>query len=488
MAGGDGLKRYRDKRDFKRSAEPEGEVRRSSGARFVVQKHDASQLHFDFRLELDGVLKSWAVTKGPSLDPSDKRLAVRTEDHPVDYADFEGVIEEGYGAGVVMIWDRGEWEPEGDPEKGLDEGELKFTLNGERMKGGWALVRMDRASDGDQENWLLIKEADDDADRKRDVRRRYSDSVVSGRDMDEIDDEEGARLEGVRLTHPGKTMYPDSGETKRDVAEHLVRMSDRMLPHVKDRPVSLVRCPDGAGADCFFQKHWSDAMSDALKTTRITERSGETKDYLLANDAAGLVAGAQIGALEFHVWGSRRDKLEKPDRLVFDLDPGEGATFDDVRRAAREVRARLEADGLESFALLTGGKGVHVVVPLQRRQGWHGVKTLARGLARAMSKADPDRYVAEASKAKRTGRIFIDWLRNDRGATAIAPFSPRARTGAPVATPVRWDELGGVAGGNAYTLANIASRLERLKSDPWEGYFDVRQSLTKGLIERYEEA
>ena len=487
MAGGDGLKRYRDKRDFKRSPEPEGGRSGKSGARFVVQKHDASRLHYDFRLELDGVLKSWAVTKGPSLDPSDKRLAVRTEDHPVDYADFEGVIEEGYGAGVVMIWDRGEWEPEGDPEKALDEGELKFTLKGERMKGGWALVRMDRASDGDQENWLLIKEADDDADRERDVRRRFTDSAVSGRDMDEIDDEEGARLEGVRLTHPGKTMYPDSGETKRDVAEHLLAVAERILPHVKDRPVSLVRCPDGASEDCFFQKHWSDAMPDALKTTRIKERSGETKAYLLANDTAGLVAAAQVGALEFHIWASRFDTLEKPDRLVFDLDPGEEATFDDVRRAAREVRDLLDAAGLASFALLTGGKGVHVVVPLQRRQGWHELKTVARGVARELSEAAPERYVAEASKAKRKGRIFIDWLRNERGATAIAPFSPRARRAAPVATPIRWDELGDVEGGNAYTLANIAARLKRLKSDPWEGYFDVRQSLTKDLVHRYED-
>lgn len=486
MAGRDALKPYRDKRDFETSPEPGGAVKTGAGARFVVQKHDASQLHYDFRLELDGVLKSWAVAKGPSLDPSDKRLAVRTEDHPVDYADFEGVIEAGYGAGTVMIWDRGEWAPRGDPQKGLDEGELKFTLKGERMTGGWALVRMDRASGSDQENWLLIKEADDDADRKRDVRRRFTDSAVSGRDMEEIEAEEGARVEGVRLTHPSRVMYPASGETKRDVAEHLTGVAGAMLAHVKDRPVSLVRCPGGIGEDCFFQKHWSDAMPDALRTVKIKERSGETKAYLLANDAAGLVAAAQVGALEFHVWGSRRDKLEKPDRLVFDLDPGEGTTFDDVRRAAREVRDHLDGAGLESFALLTGGKGVHVVAPLQRRQGWDAVKTVARGVARTLSEAAPDRYIAEAAKAKRKGKIFIDWLRNERGATAVAPFSPRARKGAPVATPIRWDELGGVEGGNAYTLATLAARLKRLKSDPWEGYFDARQSLTKAIVARYE--
>ncbi len=487
MAGGDALKRYRDKRDFKTSPEPHGDAKRRRGARFVVQKHDASQLHYDFRLELDGVLKSWAVAKGPSLDPSDKRLAVRTEDHPVDYADFEGVIEAGYGAGTVMIWDQGEWEPEGDAETGLDEGELKFTLKGARMTGGWALVRMDGASDDDQENWLLIKEADDDADRQRDVRRRFTDSAVSGRDMDEIDAEEGARVKGVRLTHPGRVMFPDSGETKRDVAEHLDAMAEPMLAHVKDRPVSLVRCPGGIGEDCFFQKHGADAMPDALRTMKIKERSGETKEYLLANDAAALVAAAQVGALEFHVWGSRRDKLEKPDRLVFDLDPGEGADFDAVRRAAREVRDVLDAAGLESFALLTGGKGVHVVAPLERRRGWDAVKAVARGVARELSEAAPDRYVAEASKAKRKGKIFIDWLRNERGATAVAPFSPRAREGAPVATPIRWDELGDVEGGNAYSLSSLPKRLKRLKSDPWEGYFDVRQSLTKRLVERYED-
>lgn len=821
----DTLKTYREKRDFSRTPEPDGSGRRKAGQKgklsFVIQKHDATRLHYDFRLELDGVLKSWAVTKGPSLDPADKRLAVRTEDHPLDYGDFEGVIPDGYGAGTVMLWDQGEWIPREDPQEGLKKGSLKFDLKGQRLKGGWALVLMKNNSTKEKQNWLLIKEKDGEADRKSDPRKTWQTSVTTDRDFQAIEeaaisgeasilgededpdfpdfvkpqlatlrddppsgnewihelkfdgyrvqaliaghqvrlltrngkdwtdrypavakalagldvktaaidgelvalDERGhshfsslqaatngdgqarlayyafdllsldgkdyrkkplrdrkaalrkviptdddmvrysdhiegkgddvigkacgmglegiiskkvsskyvsgrgtgwikskcigrdefviggyrksdkkgrpfaslllgefedgqllyrgrvgtgfdeammddlsgamSRLErktspfvtipaeakrgavwltpklvgeiaytertpdgllrhpsfqglredkdagdvvtrhqkdkaaespakdapddgkvlGIRISHPDRIVYEDQGATKREIAEYLAEIAPRMLAHIKDHPVSLVRCPSGAGGKCFFQKHHTDSIPDEIGATTIKEKDGDTASYLVLNTPEALVAAAQIGALELHIWGSRTDQLEKPDRLVIDLDPDEGLGFSDVKDAAMEVRDVLGAAGLQSFPLLTGGKGIHVVAPLERRQGWDEVKGAARGLAKKLAEAAPDTYVAEASKAKRKGRIFIDWLRNERGATAICPYSPRARPGAPIATPVRWDELSGISSGHDYTLGSIRRRLSSLKSDPWDGYGTLRQSISRSVLD-----
>jgi bifunctional non-homologous end joining protein LigD len=811
MASRDALKIYREKRDFRVTPEPQGSASESAGNVFVIQKHAARRLHYDFRLELDGVLKSWAVPKGPSLDPADKRLAVRTEDHPLEYAGFEGVIPEGYGAGTVMLWDYGTWEPLTDAEKGLQDGSLKFTVHGQRLQGNFALVRM-KSRNEKRENWLLIKERDRFADAQANPTKRWTDSVRSFRDMPAIrsqqerpqrkrrknrrpagksgrlafvppqlatlrdqppDGEEwlheakydgyriqvhiagdevrlltrnnkdwshryplivsslsklkvddaiidgeliavdenghssfaslqnadektdllyyafdllrlnghalaskalterkkrlkaalsgspprmrfsdhiegnGARViehacamklegiiskkrhspyrsgrgrtwikskcvgndefvvggyrrsekagrafsslllgeyvgddlvyrgrvgtgfdsralksiaqamkplsrqsspfvktpgdardrakwlsprlvaqiaytertpdgrlrhpvflglrqdkparevtsdmpkkdrgtievAGVRLSHPDRIMYPQQGATKADIAQYYERHGKRILKHVKNRPLSLVRCPEGRERDCFFQKHHNKSVPGQLKTTDIEEKSGSKKPYLVIDSVAGLIASAQIGALELHVWGARADRIERPERIVFDLDPDESLAFSAVRSAAREMHDVLEAAGLVSFPLLTGGKGIHVIVPVERRRGWNEVKMFARGLANKLADAAPDRYVATAAKAKRKGRIFLDWLRNERGATAIAPYSLRARPRAPVATPVSWDELAGIDSAARFTLDNIDGRLRRLKADPWEEYRHVRQSVTAAHLE-----
>ena len=214
----------------------------------------------------------------------------------------------------------------------------------------------------------------------------------------------------------------------------------------------------------------------------LKESDGTPASYLALNTPEALVSASQIGALEFHIWGSRTDMLEKPDRFVIDLDPDEGLNFDAVKAAAFEVRDVLESAGLASFAMLTGGKGIHVVAPLERRRDWEDIKSAARGLAYRMAEADPERYVAEMSKARRKGKIFIDWLRNERGSTAICPYSLRARPGAPIATPIRWDELSRLDNANTYTLSNIRQRLSQLKADPWEGYESVRQSISKDVL------
>lgn len=812
------LTAYNRKRDFSQTPEPAGRSsRKRNGWRYLIQKHDATRLHYDFRLELDGVLKSWAVTKGPSLDPHVKRLAVRTEDHPLGYGDFEGTIPKGqYGGGTVMLWDEGTWEPVGDPHKGLEQGKLAFVLHGKRLKGGFALVRMheSEARSKGRENWLLIKHRDDEADTAHDPLKEWQDSVKSSRGMDEIaaaarprkgpakalrnpvekragpkgktrplpgfvspqlaylrdkvpegrnwiheikydgyralaavaddrvrfytrsgqdwtarfgglvdvfrslntqalidgeiivlddnghssfsllqqvlsgeirkplhfiafdllsldgrniqkqplverkkklkaligkvrpglsygehleaggpaafahacrlgieglvskdrtspyvsrrsltwiktkclnrseyviggfspsdkkgrafaslligefdhgklvyrgrvgtgfdakmmkelaarlgkhaqaqspfgqvpvaiartakwvkpaivveiaftektpagvlrhpalvglredkparavtgEDREGASmskaadeetLEHVRLTHPGKLFYPDDEISKHDIAAYLQTVAPLMLPFVKNRPLSLMRCPDGIAAKCFFQKHATQGMPDAFKTVMLTEADGDRAEYLFVDSAEGIVSAAQIGALELHVWGASKDDLEHPDRMVFDLDPDPLCDFSEVKAAARKIADLLAAAGLNSVPMLSGGKGIHVIVPLDGRNDWAEVKDFSRALARGLAEREPAHFVATASKAERKGKIFIDWLRNERGATAIAPYSPRARKGATVAMPVNWDELAKIRSAAAFDIRTALKRIGKAGHSPWPDY------------------
>jgi bifunctional non-homologous end joining protein LigD len=817
------LATYTAKRRFEETPEPRGRIGRKRGNLYTIQKHAARRLHYDLRLELDGVLKSWAVTRGPSLDPAQKRLAVRTEDHPVDYATFEGSIPAGnYGAGTVLLWDRGSWEPIEEPHEGLKKGKLVFRLHGERLKGRWALVRFRGQEKSKRENWLLIKERDDFADSEADVTGRETKSVASGRALDAIADapdalwesggrrasrrkkaqrkarplpafrepalatlvddipkgpgwrfemkfdgyraiaavsgdrvrihsrsgldwtgrygaiakalarlgldgalldgeivavdaegrsdfsllqetltkgegplsffvfdllaergkslraepltkrkarlktlladapregpvfyvddvtdgramldalckrgwegviakraqspyrsgrgkswlkikcgheqefvivgwspsdkdrpfasillglkkrgkliyagragsgfshrdlamlsgrfktlarktppldapvpaevsrdahwikpvlvaqiafaeltregvlrhgrflglredkkadevtpevaeevdavterkskSESASVAGVRLTHPDKVLYPEQGITKRDLAAYLDAAAERMLPHCADRLTSLVRCPEGSGKKCFFQRHVGAGLTTELQRKTVPSKDGGSEEYLYIRDRRGLVAAAQMGVLELHIWGSHVDDVERPDRVVFDLDPDPSVGFAAVKAAAGDIRAALDALGLESFPLLTGGKGVHVVAPIRRQHEWPVVKTFAKALAERFAENEPERFIATMSKAKRKGRIFIDYLRNDRSATAIAPYSPRARKGAPLAWPVAWKSLAGVAAANAITLEDAAARLR--EPDPWKDYAAVRQGLT----------
>lgn len=839
------LKAYREKRDFTKTREPSGGRASTDGLVFCVQKHDATRLHYDFRLEWEGVLKSWAVTRGPSLDPADKRLAVRTEDHPMDYGDFEGTIPEGeYGGGTVMLWDFGRWTPREDMESGLAKGSIKMELEGEKMTGHWALVRMKPRGRETRENWLLIKEKDEVASTRRDILKKDR-SVKTGRTMNQIakgdevwasktkrpsakgaDAEPGAKpaaprgkasralprfrplqlatlvdeapdgrewlhemkydgyrvliarsgdevklwtrnekdwtdkfgallpavrslacesalidgevvafdrsgrtdfsslqealseggnlscfafdlleldgenlsdepllerkerlkdllarsgdasllysehvrgsgssvlskicasghegivskradapyragrgnswlktkctkrqefviggyrpsdkksrpfssiligvrdgdrllyrgrvgsgftedrlddlggrlrsiarktspfsdlpkaiardarfvepqlvaeidfteltgdgavrhgvfkglredkeasavtdeqpakarspkpaparagrakgdgdpveIAGVRLTSPERVVFESQGLTKRDLAQYYEAVAERMLAHAGGRPLSLVRCPQGRTKACFFQKHDTGGFPDAIGHVDVTEKDGEKAVYLSVSNAAGLVAALQMNTLEFHIWGSRNDRLEHPDRIVFDFDPDESLVFDDVKRAARELGDRLAEVGLVTFPLVTGGKGVHVVAPLSRRQEWPEVKAFASAVARRMEADEPERFVSTMSKAKRKGRIFVDWLRNERGQTAIAPYSTRSRPGAPVATPVTWDELDSLDGANSFHPADILARLEL--DDPWRGYADIRQSITAKARKRF---
>jgi len=291
---------------------------------------------------------------------------------------------------------------------------------------------------------------------------------------------------GVRLSSPDKILFPEQGVSKRDLAGYLVEMANHILPDLSRRPLSLVRCPDGYEDGCFFQKHGASGFPEEIKRVSIREKSGKKADYLYIDDVTGLAAAAQRGVIELHIWGAHIDDIEKPDRMVFDLDPAEDVSFAQVKQAAQDVRNTLSAAGLESFPLLTGGKGIHVVVPLERQQSWDTVKQFASGLARMLSSLEPDRFIAKSAKADRRGRIFIDWLRNERGATAVAPYSPRARKGAPVAVPVNWGELSRIDSANKYKMDNVRARMKRLKNNPWNGYNEARQSINADALESIE--
>lgn len=725
------LEQYRRKRDFGKTPEPRGKKARVSTARarvFVVQKHESRQLHYDIRLERNGVLVSWALPKGPSLDPAEKRLAVHVEDHPIEYAGFEGVIPEGeYGGGTVMIWDRGTWSPLTDEQAGFDAGNLKVELKGTKLRGGWAFVRMKRKDRDEGDNWLLIKERDEYARSEKDVGIVDQEpfSAVSGRGLREIADDadavwtgnglkgrvphgfsgrrrpayatqefsaksvrnakqlrtlprveavtvkaasavpetddwlheieqEGRRLivtldsgrvmmghaaedwtarlpeiarhlallpvsqavldgvavavdkrgvadmqafefalangktgalrfcavdlpvcdgwdlrqspllerkrmlqqliaahpfpterlyfsdhvvghgasvlkhaqklgaagivskkldstyapgkapawvstscrlagtatskrkpgpiliqqavevAGVRLTHPDRILYPEAGVTKRMLAQYYDRIADQMLPHVAARPLSLYRCPGGLEREGFFQKQLHDMPSEHLQDATVVEK-GREDSYVVLNDVRGLVTLAQWSVLEIHVWGCKAKDLDHPDRLVFDLDPAPGVPWEQIVEGAKGVRFLLEREGLECFLKSTGGKGLHVVVPILPSSTWSELKRFASQVARSIADADARHYTARAAKDERVGKVYIDYLRNVRGATSVAPFSPRARRGAPLAVPVDWRDLDRARSPQWLTRhAGIAGQ-----ADPWHALLHVRQSIPK---------
>jgi bifunctional non-homologous end joining protein LigD len=533
------LKTYRTKRRFDVTPEPRGSIATARGHRYVIQKHAARRLHYDLRLELDGVMKSWAVTRGPSLVPGEKRLAVHVEDHPIEYNTFEGAIPKGqYGGGTVMIWDRGRWYPEGDAEQGYRRGRLTFRLAGEKLHGRWYLVRMHKRAGERQDPWLLIK-ADDDAARPArapDILEEEPWSVATKRSLDEIAEGKPARKrrpaavakgsttsaavkrtarskaktaaksgmprrhaaqparqtsavkrskavarrparaavadQAVELTHPDRVYWDDVGITKQDLADYYHDVWDRMAPHVIGRPLALLRCPDGASRQCFFQKH-AHATFNQGHILRLRDKGDE---ILAIEDLNGMIALVQAGVLEVHVWGSMLARIDLCDRMVFDLDPGPGVSLANVVAATKETRARLAAFRLESFVKTTGGKGFHVMVPLAGTP-WDTAREFAHALALAMEADAPDRYVSKMTKSKRKGRIFIDYLRNGRGATSVAAYSTRARAGAPVSTPIDWSELNARLAPDKFTVRNLRQRLARLRDDPWRDIGRIKQKL-----------
>ena len=290
-----------------------------------------------------------------------------------------------------------------------------------------------------------------------------------------------AEVGGIRISHPDRVIYPDTDITKLDLAEYYETVRDFILPFVAGRPLSMVRCPAGISGQCFFQRHIAREPSPYLFDTGIPVK-GRNEDYLMIEDAHGLITLVQWGVIEIHPWGCKADRPELPDKIIFDLDPDPGVAWSDVVEAVKEVRTRMEEFGLRTFLKTTGGKGLHITVPLTPKHGWPTIKAFARAVAQSMEHDAPDRFIATMSKEKRKGRIFVDYLRNELTSTAIAPYALRARPGATVATPLAWDELSTDLRPTAFTIVTVPERLNRI-DDPWADYPGVQQTIREEIIE-----
>jgi len=475
-------------RDFRRTPEPRGKVARRNRWRFVVQEHHASKLHFDFRLEMGGVLKSWSLPRGPSLDPADKRLAVPTEDHPVEYLDFEGHIPEGeYGAGEHMRWDGGTYRllDAEDPVKALESGKLAFELKGEKLRGAFSLVEM-KGRDG---QWLLIKKQDEFAEpgwvlklrqpvdgrdtleekskvrgrkpqvksgagaNRRDGVKRFSTGgaekkgkVVTARALKakDLGGDVSVRLgrDVVPLTSLDRVYWPDEGYTKGDLVRYYDEVSRLILPYLEDRPLIMKRYPAGLSGQ-FFHQHDVNEVPDFVRTATLeVEEGGHTVDYIVGTGRATLLYMANLGAIERHPFHSRVKNLDRPDWFVFDLDPGEGVEFETICElavATRDVLARL---GLESYPKTSGSRGLHVYVPVRPEYEYERVAELAEQVATVVARENPETATVERSlKKRRRGQIYVDHMQNAKGKSVVAPYSVRPRPGATVSAPLEWGEV-----------------------------------------------
>jgi bifunctional non-homologous end joining protein LigD len=297
---------------------------------------------------------------------------------------------------------------------------------------------------------------------------------------------EATEIAGVRVSNPARILYEGQGIRKGDLAEYYLRIERWVVPELQDRPLTLLRCPSGSEKECFFQRRANDSVPDSIRRVPVTVAVDEPTEHLAIDSVQGIIALVQLGVLEMHTWGARRDRLDRPDRLVMDMDPAPGLPFSAVIDAALEMRETLRDLGLVSFVKSTGGKGLHIVAPLMRRTGWDELRLVAHAIATRLAEKHPRRYLAKASKSERTGRVFIDYLRNGPGATAVASYSTRARPGAPVSLPLAWEELSESFRPEEWSVQNVPDRLESLASDPWDGYTLVRQSLTREIRDRLE--
>ena len=441
------LQKYNKKRNFKKTKEPIGKKQKSTKKlHFVVQHHLAKKDHFDLRLEWHGVLKSWAVPKGPSYNSKDRRLAIKVEDHPLNYRNFEGTIPKGeYGGGTVMIWDEGYWEPISSTVSFKKP--IKFLLHGKRLKGHWTLIPFK------EENWLLIKEKDEEP--FQDI-KNFTTSIRSGKTMEEIAGK-------IILTNPEKMIDKKNKITKRDIFSYYEKIAERMLPYIKNRLISTIRSPQGIEKTKFYKKHFEN-IDNYLGKIKITNDKGKKEDYYYIKDTQGLLSEVQMNSYEFHIWGSTVPKIKKPNLMIFDLDPDEKLSLEKVREGVKDLKSILDELKLPAFLKTSGGKGYHIVVPLPMKS-WNDFRNFAKNIANLMEKKWPEKYTSNMSKKKRKNKIFIDWVRNTEKATSVAPYSVRLRKNIPVSMPIKWSELDKVKP-NEITMKEAIKRLNR--QDPWQ--------------------
>ncbi len=461
------LKKYQEKRNFKKTSEPKGKIAKSSSKlHFVVQHHLARKDHFDFRLEWHGTLKSWAIPKGPSYNIKDRRLAIQVEDHPLSYRNFEGTIPKGeYGGGTVMIWDEGYWEPKDN----FNQKGFKFTLYGKRLKGSWSLISFK------DNNWLLIKEKDE-YHVFSDI-TKLNRSVKTGRTMKQIAENKinkkaitskvKAIVEDIKITNPDKVIFPKPKITKLDLAMYYHQVAKRMMPYLEHRIISTIRCPEGINKDKFFKKHLEN-INEGIGKIILKSKSLHKEDYYYFENSQGLISEVQMNSFEFHPWGSSVDHLEKPDIMVFDLDPDEKLSLKKIREGVKDLKSILDELNLKSYLKTSGGKGYHVVVPIKKEITWKKFRESAKNIAVLMETKWPEKYTSNIRLKKRQGKIFIDWVRNTRGATSVAPYSIRLRKNCPVSMPISWKELDKVKP-NEIGITEALKRLKR--KNPWEDFF-----------------
>jgi bifunctional non-homologous end joining protein LigD len=488
------LATYRRKRDFGRTPEPSGDTGRdgsgpAEGARrFVVQRHRARALHYDLRFEIDGVLVSWAVPKGPTLDPSVKRMAVHVEDHPMEYEGFEGVIPRGeYGGGDVIVWDRGTWEPHDtdDPGQAVRDGELHADMYGEKLRGRLVLVRRGQQQ-SDREQWLLVHKHDEFAVDGWDP-EDHPRSVVSGRTNDEVkadpthrwhsdrpaaeaaeavvvvpdgpSEEEIAALadlgaEGtwqvlgreLKVTNLDKVLFPGrEGEepvTKRELLAYTARIAPVALPYLQGRALNLHRYPNGADRPGFWHKELPDHAPDWLpRWDNPLADEGETQTYLVVDEPAALVWAANFGGLEWHPWTSRTAQPECPTYALFDIDPGDDTSWEEVLTLARLHRTAFEQLGIRAQPKVTGRRGIQIWVPIETGPSFDDTRAWVEGVSRTIGKVVPDLVSWKWEKKARKGRARLDYTQNAINKTLVAPYSPRPAPGAPVSMPIGWHEL-----------------------------------------------
>ncbi len=442
------LSEYNAKRDPARTPEPFGEVGDAGGDRFVVQEHHARRLHYDVRLERDGVLVSWAVPKGLPDEPGAPRMAVHTEDHPLEYLDFHGEIPRGeYGGGQMTIWDTGHYET----EKWSDD-EVAVTLHGERVSGRFVFFKPQRGSGS--KDWLVQRRKDDTPAPRRDAQAPRVN--VGGRSL--------------KLVNLDKELYP--GVPKASILDYYARVADTLLPHLSGRPLTLRRFPDGIGAPSFYEKNAGAKAPDWLRTVDVptpgSSRGSATATFVVVEELATLVYLANLAVLELHVPQWRVDDegaVRPPDELVFDLDPGEGTTVLECARVAERVRDLVAADGLELCPKVSGSKGMQVSAAI-RVDDPARPSAYAKAVAEHLARETPRAVTAVMAKDRRRGKVFVDWSQNNPSKTTVAPYSLRARAahGAPtVSTPLTWDEVAAATTVRELTFspADVLARIER---------------------------
>lgn len=442
----DKLNKYNKKRDFNKTVEPVGkEYKSKKKLRFVVQHHIARKDHYDLRLEWNGVMKSWAVPKGPSYNSKDRRLAIMVEDHPLEYRNFEGIIPKGeYGGGSVMIWDEGYFEPIIKPNF---KKEIKFILYGTRLKGKWALIHFK------EDNWLLIKDKDEYNEFK-DI-SKLDTSIRTGKKMDEIG--------GITFTNPNKVIFKKENITKGDIINYYKKVSKRMLPYINNRLISTVRCPSGNSKTCFFKKHFEN-IDKYLGKKILKNDKGDKEDYYYIKDDAGLLSEVQMNSYEFHIWGSKINSLEHPDLMVFDFDPDTNLDINVIREGVLNLKKILDKLKIKSYLKTSGGKGYHVVCKINS-PSWKIHREISKKISELLVEKYPNKYTTNIRKNKRNGKIFIDWVRNTRSSTFVAPYSIRIKNGR-VSMPIKWSELYSFKP-DEITMDMAIKRLKLV--DPWKG-------------------